>query len=120
MNPPSFQAGLLIWSAQNSMMQIETEETKTIQSSGLLGMYYIPCQCQYKCKIKSLGKSSLFFRISLIQAQITEGWSISRAHLLPTFSHCSILNSFNGSGSIHEFCLLHFPNHVVGLKFTFN
>jgi hypothetical protein len=31
-----------------------------------------------------------------------------------------ILNSFNGLGSIHEFQLLHSPNHVVGLKFTFN
>lgn len=31
-----------------------------------------------------------------------------------------ILNSFNGFGSIHEFQLLHSPNHVVGLKFTFN
>lgn len=31
-----------------------------------------------------------------------------------------ILNSFNGSGSIHEFHLPHSPNHVVGLKFTFN
>lgn len=42
---------------------------------------------------------------------------------LPAHSHLHsllILNSFNGFGSIHEFQLLHSPNHVVGLKFTFN